>query len=262
MTMESVIVAEPGGLGPIEVMLGDGGGTVTPASRLCVRAIGRHQDLVAGTGIDWGAGTGLLAIALARLPQVERVVAIEHDPVAVGNAVRNAIANRVHNKVFVLEADLYVPADDTGRDLLGELEGETDFLVANPPASEGDDGLGWRRAVLIGAARFLRRGANALIQISAQYGLERVRRLAGETGFAYQGLLESTEWTNFSLDREDLWQAITDYVAEEHQGGLPYEFRDARTLDTISAGAALQMYRTTGRPPLTQWQMHHFRYLG
>lgn len=260
--MESVIVTETGGLGPIEVSLADGGGTVTPASRLCVRAMGRNQGLVSGTGIDWGAGTGLLAIALARIPQVDRVVAIEHDSTAVANAVRNAIANRVHNKVFVVEADLYTPTDEGGRQLLEELDGETDFLVANPPASEGDDGLGWRRAVLIGAARFLRPGANALIQVSAQYGAERVRQLARETGFEYRGLLETTEWSTFSLDREDLWQALTDYVAEEHQGGLPYEFRDARSLGTITAADALKRYRTTGHPPLTRWQMHHFTHLG
>lgn len=260
--MQSVIVPETGGLGPIEVSLAESGGTVTPASRLSVRAIGRHQGLLAGTGIDWGAGTGLLAIALARIPHIDRVVAIEHDPTAVANAVRNAIANHVQNKVFVVEADLYVPADESGRDLLAELEGTTDFLVANPPASEGDDGLGWRRAVLIGAGRYLRPGSNALIQISAQYGGERVRRLALETGFDHRGLLETTEWTPFVLERDDLWKAITDFVAEEHQGGLPYEFRDARTLETITAGEALDTYRTTGRPPLTRWQMHHFVYLG
>lgn len=260
--MQSVIVTDTGGLGPIEVSLADGGGTVTPASRLCARAVGRHQDLVAGTGLDWGAGTGLLAIALARIPHVERIVAIEHDPMAVANAVRNAIANHVHEKVFVVGADLYTPLDDGGREILSELEGDTDFLVANPPASEGDDGLGWRRAVMIGAARFLRAGSNALIQISAQYGADRIHALGAETGFQYRGLLDATEWVTFSLDRDDLWQAITDYVAEEHQGGLPYTFRDARSMDVITASAALERYRTTGNPPLTQWQMHHFTYLG
>lgn len=256
--MESVIVTETGGLGPIEVSLADSGGTVTPASRLCAEAIGRHRRLLSGTGIDWGAGTGLLAIALARVPRVERVVAIEHDPVAVANAVRNAIANSVHDKVFVVEADLYIPTDDGGRQLLAELEGETDFLVANPPPSVGDDGLGWRRAVLIGAVPFLRPGANALVQISAQYGEERIRRLAGDTGFEYRGLLETTEWTPFVLDRQDLWDAINDFAAEEQQGGLPYEFRDARTLDSVTAVEALAVYRTTGRQPLTRWQLHHF----
>lgn len=260
--MQSVIVTETGGLGAIEVSLADGGGSVTPASRLCARALGSHQDLVAGTGLDWGAGTGLLAIALARIPHVERIVAIEHDPMAVANAVRNAIANHVHEKVFVVEADLYTPAEASGRELLAELEGETDFLVANPPASEGDDGLGWRRAVMIGATRYLRPGANALMQISAQYGTERIRRLATETGYQYRGLLDSTEWVTFSLDRKDLWQAITDYVAEEHQGGSPYAFRHGRTMEVITAATALDLYRTTGHQPLTQWQMHHFTYLG
>ena len=57
---------------PIELEVPADGSSVTPASRVCVEAIARHGKLLAGKGIDWGSGSGCLAIAAARLDAVDR----------------------------------------------------------------------------------------------------------------------------------------------------------------------------------------------
>lgn len=259
MTMESVVVTETGGLGPIEVALAEGGGPVTPASRLCVQTIGLHRHLLRGEGIDWGSGTGLLAIALARVPTVSTVIAIEHDPIAVENALRNAASSGVSEKVDVVQADLFDAVSQRDRHILAAAEGRLEFLVANPPASIGDDGLSWRRAVLTGATRYLRPGSNVLLQISVQYGLPRIMQMASDaTGYEYRGVLEASGWVPFDLDRTDLWAAISDYANEETRGGFAYEFGNPRGGDPLTASEALDRYDQTGDHPLTQWQVHHF----
>ena len=253
--MESVPISDTGGLGPVELTVIESGGTITPASRLVARALGTHRELLSGTGIDWGAGTGLLAILLSRIDRVDRVVALEKDPKAAANAIRNVEHAGASRTIDVYEADSFAAVTDQGRQALEERRGTFDFLVANPPASDGDDGLGWRRSVLRGAAEHLRPGAPILLQVSAQYSRERIEHLAAEAGHTYVGLLESSDWSPFELDRDDLWRCLTDYVAEEQRGGLRYAFgKDGRQ----SAVEALHQYRRTGEFPLTQWQVHHF----
>ena len=253
--MESVLINETGGLGPVELALIESGGTVTPASRLVAQAIGTHRHLFDGTGIDWGVGTGLLAILLARIDSVDSVVALEKDPDAAINARHNVRQAGMADKVDVLDADSFAAVSTRGRQVLQQLRSSTDFLLANPPASVGDDGLGWRRSVLTGATEYLRPGAPILIQISAQYGAARIRQLATESGHTYLGLLESSDWSPFELDRDDLWQGLDDYTAEEQRGGHPYEFG---TDGSVSAVEAMDRYRQTGEFPLTRWQVHHF----
>ncbi len=53
---------------------------------------------------DLGAGSAVLAICAAKLG-AERVVAIELDPDAIGNAEENVAVNRVADKVSVIEGD-------------------------------------------------------------------------------------------------------------------------------------------------------------
>jgi ribosomal protein L11 methyltransferase len=67
--------------------------------RLLERVI-RHGDHVA----DLGAGSAVLSIAAARLGAA-RVVAIELDPEAIGNAEENVRENGVGDRVSVLEGD-------------------------------------------------------------------------------------------------------------------------------------------------------------
>ena len=103
---------------------------------------------------------------------------------------------------------------------LALLKGRLGFVVANPPASSGDDGFGFRRRVLADVAPLVAAGGVVLLNVSAQYGMGRVSGLVGESGdaFRYAGLLESTGTVPFDLGRPDLRSNVQDYVAEEQRG--------------------------------------------
>ena len=95
-----VTITKTGGLGPIELELPPGKLSITPASRLCLEGIGQNRKLLAGAGIDWGSGSGCLAIAAARIPAVERIVGIEvpawtwRRPIATRHETASAIESR------------------------------------------------------------------------------------------------------------------------------------------------------------------------
>jgi ribosomal protein L11 methyltransferase len=83
-----------------------------PSTRLALRAL----DFVLGdsryprgrtplTGLDVGTGTGILAIAMARLG-VENVVATDIDPCAVSEATHNVLANNLNEQITVSSAPL------------------------------------------------------------------------------------------------------------------------------------------------------------
>ncbi|MEW6530161.1 MAG: 50S ribosomal protein L11 methyltransferase [Thermodesulfobacteriota bacterium] len=68
--------------------------------------------------LDVGCGSGILAIAAAKLG-IERVTAVDNDPVAVESARKNAALNRVEDRIeFVCGS-------------LADLEGHWDLVVAN-----------------------------------------------------------------------------------------------------------------------------------
>ncbi len=72
-----------------------------PSTQLCLAAVERHARRGARV-IDVGTGSGILAIAAARLG-AGRVLAIDDDPIAVAVARANARANRVAGRVRVRE---------------------------------------------------------------------------------------------------------------------------------------------------------------
>jgi len=70
-------------------------------TRLCLAAIERHFR--GGSFLDVGTGTGILAIAAAKLDPSARVEACDTDALAVSvaeeNARRNGVAERIHLRV-------------------------------------------------------------------------------------------------------------------------------------------------------------------
>ncbi len=70
-----------------------------PSTRLCLRALGRYLE-AGDRVVDVGTGSGILAIAAARLAGA-RVWAVDCDPVAVAHARANVRANRVDRLVQV-----------------------------------------------------------------------------------------------------------------------------------------------------------------
>jgi SAM-dependent methyltransferase len=259
--MPFITISETGGLGPVELELPADRLSLTPGSRICLEGIGRNRDLLRGTGIDWGSGSGCLAIVAVRIPAVDRVIGIEVDEEDVVLANRNAAHNGVSESVVVVQADLFSATSVEDERLLDSLAGASDFFIANPPASLGDDGLGWRRAALDGARRFLVPGAPALVQVSYQYG-ERIPMLAEDVpGYTYEGVAATTDWVPFDLAREDLLVNVEDYAAEEARGGYPYTFRSVAG-ESLTASQALVRAEASGESPLSRWQMHLFRWGG
>ncbi len=259
---QAVTFENTGGLGPLQIFSPPGKLSLTPASYMAVEAIGTHRDLLAGVGIDWGSGSGCLAVAAAKISAVDGIVGLELAEEDLRVARENARVNGVSDKVTFLHADSYDPYPGENRAALDAIQGRTTFLIANPPASHGDDGLGWRRRVLEGARRFLVGGAPVLMQISYQYGRLRIQRLTDDVhGFTYEGVLAGSDWVVFDQERDDLSRQLVEYVAEEARGGLPYAFPTPGAPDSghVTAGEALEHFRRTGESPLSKWQLHLFR---
>ncbi len=250
-----------GNLGPVRLHHPPGTFGLTPASLIGLHAVHRRPDLLRGTGIDWGSGMGCLAIVAAKLDEVRRMVGLEVSADDVRIARENAELNGVADKVEFYQADSYTPAGPQGEQVLSRLRGQVDFILANPPASENDDGFAFRRAVLAGAREFLKDQGTVFLNISHQYGWERIRRLSSDiAGFAHRGVLASTDWVPFDLEREDLLHCLELYAEEESNGGLAYTFRGEREVghDSLSARMALERYRRTGQSPESKWQTHLF----
>jgi len=265
VTQGTVLNAEAtGGLGEIHILHPPGTFALTPASRISIQAIGRHQHLLAGNGIDWGSGTGCLAITAAKIATVKRVLGLEISSANVEMARQNAILNGVKDKVEFLLSDSYTPFAEADHKSLETFVGRTSFILANPPSSEGDDGFGYRRLVICGARKYLVKGGLIFLSISYQYGQQRVERLSQQIpGFIYGGILSSTDWVSFDLQRPDLFHCLELYAEEERRNGLKYVFLNPEVPNTyMDAQAALVCFRRIGLSPLTKWQTHLFRYVG
>jgi SAM-dependent methyltransferase len=252
-----------GGLGEIRISHPPGTFALTPASIISVQAIGKNQHLLGGLGIDWGTGTGCLALAAAKIPGVTQVFGLDISEANVAAARKNALENEVAHKVTFIRSDSYSPFLEAERELLEAVAGQVHFILANPSASEDDDGLGYRRAVLWGARKYLIHGGVVFLSISSQYGMQRIRRLAEEIPeFLYDGILASTDWVPFDLSRSDLRRWLELYAREERRGGLDYVFRhpQAPRSEPMNAKSALAHFYRTGESPLMKWQSHLFRY--
>ena len=261
MTRDHTEIPVPAALGlePLRIHHPEGAFVPTPASRIALEAIAAHGGRFRGRGLDWGSGSGLLAIAAARLPGVEEVLGLELDPRGVAAARENARANGVANKVRFVESDSYHPVHAEDRRALAEFQGSTDFVIANPPSSSPvDDGFGMRRIVVRGAVRYLRPGGLLLLSVSAQYGEARVAGLLRESpGFRHGGVAASTNLVPFDMERPDLRQDVQTYAREERHGGLTYAFRDPRSPETrMTAVEAWKRFQTTKESPLSRWQSH------
>lgn len=249
------------GHAPLRIVPTEGKLSLTPASHLCLLTIDRHHNLLRGNGIDWGTGSGILAIAAATQPGVDFVLGLDVNPDDVRTARVNAEMNGVADRTGFIQADLFEPAADADRRALDQMRGNAAFLLANPPNSSGDDGLGWRRQVLAAARPLLREGAEVLLQVSWQYGEERTADLARGNGYRYHGVLERTDWVPFDQTREDLRRALDIFAAEEERSGIIYPFRTDDGV-TIGAREARRRRDRHGASPSTRWQMHRFVYAG
>lgn len=89
-----------------------------PTTKMCLDYI-VGADLKGKTVIDAGTGSGILALAAAKMG-AEKVIAFDNDQVAVGVALANVKLNGLEDRIQVIES---------GLEILGELE--ADIVVAN-----------------------------------------------------------------------------------------------------------------------------------
>ncbi len=253
-----------GGLGPLVFSHPAGTFALTPASHILLNAIAENQASIHGVGMDWGSGIGCQAILAARIPAVQIVYGLEISQENVKTASRNAAGNGVTGKAAFFEADSYAPFDEADRKAVRALRGHVDFILSNPPSSDWDDGFGFRRIVMDGARAFLKTGGIVFLNISYQYGPDRIASLHRDgSGFIYEGVVASTNWVPFDLGRQDLLDCLRLYALEEEKGGRDYAFStDGRDGAFVNARTALRNYEDQGVSPLTKWQTHRFSYIG
>ena len=250
------------GLGDIRILHPPGTFALSPASLISVHAIVGNQSRLKGVGLDWGTGSGCLAIVAARIPTVHHISGLEISETSVAIARENALNNAVTDKTSFFVSDSYTPVDWHDRQRLDSLERRVDFVLANPPATEDDDGFGFRREVLKGARRFMAPGGVVFVGASSRYG-QRAERLCDEVPeFSYGGVLSSTGWVPFDLSRPDYLRYLKQYAAEEERGGLTYLFQcnAVHAGEPINARRALALFNATGIMPFMDWKMHLFRY--
>jgi release factor glutamine methyltransferase len=94
----------------------------------------RPRTAPAGMFLDWGTGTGAIAIALLRALPGWTGIAADRSPRALALAARNAARNGVAARLRVVQADFSDPRQGP----VG-VPGPFDLLVSNPPYVRGAD---------------------------------------------------------------------------------------------------------------------------
>ncbi len=113
-----------------------------PTTQLCLRLLERHAH-PGQQALDLGTGSGILAIAAARLG-VDAVLALDNDPVAVAVAAENIARNGVSERVTVAEGSLgagarmghwlsgdFGPPEASAPGMAATDPGPFDLIVAN-----------------------------------------------------------------------------------------------------------------------------------
>jgi len=91
-----------------------------PSTRLCLETLGKYcntPELNLRTMLDLGTGTGLLAIAAARLG-LSSITGVDHNPLACEVARNNVALNLCRESVTIREMDLRREEPDTAVDLV------------------------------------------------------------------------------------------------------------------------------------------------
>lgn len=283
----------------------------SPASWLTSMVVAKHADRWKGIGLDWGCGVGGLALLCARQDGVTRMLGLDYDAPNVEISRRNATENGLAHKAAFHQADSYSAFDDAGRKDLESLRYGLDFVVANPPASSGDDGFSYRRRVLLEACPFLKEGGLVVFQALSFYGLPRVRAAADEANrhwadsqehssspaptarcrYRFLGVAGSSRWMELGvgLGTYSMKAQVEMYGRHEAGGGARYYcgpdrrtgehsiakkveldacdeagFFDAEAADEqeslLTATQVLDMWESTGLPPLGRWQVYMFEW--
>jgi len=159
-----------------------------PSTRLCLLAL--EERLVPGdTVIDLGCGSGILAIAAARLG-ARHVVALDNDPQAVRVAEENVAANQVEQRVSVRLGSLeHLAQEET------EPSREAEVVVANILAPVLQDMLE------AGLAGLVRRGGHLILSGILASQVESLLATASSQGLHLVEKKGEEDWRALVLQR-------------------------------------------------------------
>lgn len=165
-----------------------------PDTELLVLEAGKFlKPLNAPNVLDIGAGSGCVAVAVAKHHPTARVTAVDVSPAALAVARENAATHQVDARVKFSEGDMFAP-----------VAGQTfDMIVSNPPyithaeletldktvkdfeprqaLDGGPDGLAFYRRIAAGAAAHLKPGGMVFVEIGSTQETA-VRSLFTEAG--------------------------------------------------------------------------------
>jgi len=148
--------------------------------------------------IDLGTGSGILAIAAAKLG-AGRVTAVDNDPIAVAAARENIERNGVSSRVDVAAGDAFEalarPEGPAAPPVEGALPADVQLILANLTT-------GLVTALVRPAAALLPAGGFLVCAgVSTGEGSEAVAYAAGEAGLVEVSRREAEGWTSFLFGR-------------------------------------------------------------
>ncbi len=178
-----VRVRPPAGSVVVDIDPGMAFGTgLHPSTQLCLRALLQTLPRCDRPRVvDAGTGSGVLAIAAARLGAAQ-VRAIDHDPVAVAVARHNVRRNRVAEVVRVTRGSGLAP-----------VRGQADVILMNIVADTVIE-------LLPAARRRLRTGGACIASGIVAGRVRDVLRAARRAGFRHRRTLRSGEWRAVVLE--------------------------------------------------------------
>jgi ribosomal protein L11 methyltransferase len=189
----------PDGVTPVDVVINPGLGFGTglhPTTRGILQLL-QSRDQSRGPLVDAGTGSGVLAIAAAKLRWAP-VLAFDNDPVALLSARQNIEANRVQDVVKVCEADVAgAPLDwFAGATVLANMTLEPICALVRRLASIAPAGRDASAAAIPPAERPRRLVVSGVLAGAQECELLLVAR---ECGFAPGRRVYETEWVSLEL---------------------------------------------------------------
>jgi len=133
---ETAASADPNDAQALAILLDPGlvfGAGTHPTTRACLKALELAADGgAAATVLDLGTGTGILALAAARLLDA-RVLAVDLNSLAARTAARNVRLNRLADRILVAQAKAEDVIDCPADLVVANLHGEVLLRLMNAP---------------------------------------------------------------------------------------------------------------------------------
>jgi tRNA1(Val) A37 N6-methylase TrmN6 len=142
---------------------------LTRTSKALLNAIEQNEGLLHGIGTELGSGIGCLSIFACKTANIEKIYGLEISERNIAAFKINIQINELEHRISILRSDSYKPFERSDLEKLEQLRGRVFFILANPPSSQLDHGLGYRRKVLKEGQDFLVSGGRVFLNVSFQF---------------------------------------------------------------------------------------------